>query len=154
MSRRMFVALVALAGLTAFAPAPRPRARPGPVRIDLKQLEGRWVLLWKEVGQDGGPPVRDTDQLEAEISAGRYTPIRRGAMGRGAVTTQIALGSERSPCWFDLMYAGGSCGSKGVCSLEGDTLKICYVIGDGQRPKSLTPSRRVEKLLVFQRKKM
>lgn len=156
---RILLALTTIGGLMAFAPAPPPRASRSPRPLDLKRLEGRWVLIRLERGQESGPPVVTPLSLEAEIRDGRYTYFRDNAgvppVQAAAATSQIALDASRSPCWFDLLPGLAGSGTKGVCALEGDTLRICYVVGtrNRERPTSLTPSRAGETLMVFQRKK-
>jgi hypothetical protein len=63
---RLAFALIALAGLTAFAPAPfpKPDRRDGEVQVGLQSLRGRWrIVRVEEVDGQGKRRVKKSDNV-------------------------------------------------------------------------------------------
>jgi uncharacterized protein (TIGR03067 family) len=151
MRGRLLLALLALVGATAFAPAPPPRERRAG-KIDLKAITGQWVLVAQQVA---GRPVREPSyRMEVEIKDGSYTYYvgPRGAPGTVTNTSVIILDATKTPCVLDMDRPAGGRSSTGVCALENDTLRICFTRGTA-RPASIEPTKPGEELVVLKRMK-
>lgn len=143
MRPHLVLAVLALGGLTGFAPAPLPRPhRPGDPQRLLEQMQGSWQIV---SAVRGG--------LKSKLSSSRLTRIRieghtwtvlsqLSARRNGTgITYTIQLDTTKQPATMDLIRQRDQVPwMRGVLTLEGDTLKWCYVIGS-QASRSARPNR-------------
>src|SRR5262245_22388800 len=115
------VAVLGAALSMAFAPIPKPKATPGPVKEELKRLEGEW--RWASLSNWQGKMVGEEPGV---VRAWTFKGDRvaylddDGATGHYAVT----LHPSKSPAAMDLK---GHCeGELHLCvyKLDGDTLTL------------------------------
>lgn len=143
MRPHLVVAVLALGGLTGFAPAPLPRPdRPGDPNRLLERMQGSWQIV---SAVRGG--------LKSRLSSSRLTRIRiegrtwtvqslvsHRRNGTG-IAYNIQLDTSKQPATMDLIRQRDQVSwMRGVLTLEGDTLKWCYVIGS-QASRSARPTR-------------
>jgi uncharacterized protein (TIGR03067 family) len=155
MSIRLFAAIVVVATLTGFAPAPKQRPPKGPDPKEmLKNIQGTWQIIGTARVQAGGKGRVTTSTVQIIIDgttwqygyAGR-DDVRGGV--RAAIRTTgtsyvISVDTSNTPVKMDLRRPGApSPYMRGILTLEGDTLKWCYVFGadtDGAvRPEQFDP---------------
>ncbi|MFO0877357.1 MAG: TIGR03067 domain-containing protein [Gemmataceae bacterium] len=138
--------------LTGFAPAPPPRVRPNSLRME--SFAGRWILVSSRQPGMAQEAVVPGNELEVEIKDGKYTYFRRtkGSDNIHSMTSTILLDPKQKPCWFDLQRDSGPVTTRGICSLEGDKLTICYTTGP-TRPTQIDSPEENVRIMVFQRKK-
>src|SRR5262245_1403460 len=100
---RLVVALVALAGLTAFAPAPLPRARRdrGP-DLDLARFQGLWQTVRFETVRANGPTADPSwDATQVRVQGDRWTYLERGQLN---ASWRIRIDATRSPATIDFFH--------------------------------------------------
>jgi uncharacterized protein (TIGR03067 family) len=131
-----------LLSLTGFVPA--PVVKPGPVKGDLKSLQGEWVLDYTIL--DSGTKARESPAPVWTI-AGEHLLATDGSI-RSEYT--LRLGPSSSPPSIDLISFPGSEPRKGRYRLSGDTLTVSF--GD-KRPADLSGRLPSDGARVFKRKK-
>jgi uncharacterized protein (TIGR03067 family) len=142
---RRVLPLLALVSL-AFAPLPFPKTS----EADLKAMQGEWVLVGESHAT--GPP-RHMRHLRASVADRRVTfsPEGDAPAGEWAVT----LVASEAPKAIDLTRGGdGLRLIRGVYSLKGDTLVLCWNVGvEATRPRTLPGNIPVACKLTFKRKR-
>ncbi|HKB05605.1 MAG TPA: TIGR03067 domain-containing protein [Gemmataceae bacterium] len=138
------------AALTAGAvAAPRPKDPPpkGP------DIVGRWVLV--SASQGGEPIPLRVVELDYEFTPdGRQ--VVRSRLGQVSFEYRYTVDRDNSPPTFDVRdKTGGSANLRGIYTVEGKTLTICYVTdADVPRPTKLeSPAGSKAELRVFTRSK-
>jgi uncharacterized protein (TIGR03067 family) len=124
--RRVVVALLAVLGVTAFAPAPFPRAErrgAGP-RLDLNAIQGVWTAVSIDEMRGG--------KLQRISWGVRRIYVRQGVWGfdQDGSGFYVTLNASRRPVTIDFRSAPGENGQtaiSGVLRLHGDTLQMLYV---------------------------
>jgi uncharacterized protein (TIGR03067 family) len=153
MRARLLIALVALLGLTAFAPAPflKRKEKLAPAA----RLEG----LWEVVSRNGGRPLpKGTMTYNVRIEPGRWLFERDAGVakgGAGRVTAYfLKVDANASPPTFDLRRKENDPTpyGRGIYELKGDELRIAYS-WSGTRPDNLTTRKAREWLMTLRRAK-
>jgi len=150
---RLFVALLAVASLTGFAPVPKPRPAKGPDPKEIaKSMQGTWQVVGTE---RAGIKARLTSSptRHIQITDNKWQnvyPNDAGGPGGLRVTSlsyNIILDTSKSPVTIDLQRpANNTVYMSGVVTVEGDTMKFCYILGSrlasgegASRPMSFDP---------------
>lgn len=142
MTIRWIFALVVLGGVTAFAPAPRPK----PAKVsETEKLRQKMQGTWERVppGQAAVPgrvvvrPAVSRSTIQYVIKDDRWSFIRNtGGESRTTASYRMILDVSKNPPWLDLIREGTDQPfMKGILSLEGDTLKFVYVPGSSNTPR-------------------
>jgi uncharacterized protein (TIGR03067 family) len=134
--------LLACAAL-AFAPAPFPRARrpADPNQALLKKIQGTWTTVSRTYG---GRVMKGRGEMTVVFSGDRVKYLVNGEVRTVWV---ITLDTTKKPIIFDRAKVDGKSNIgkgmilRGLCSLEGDTLTVCYRTGGTERPGDLERSR-------------
>src|SRR5262245_14378404 len=106
----------------AFAPVPKPR--PDSSTLDLKAIQGEWVLVARI---SGGNPSSHCVAL-VKVSAGEWTYLN--ADGSWKKTWSLSLDARKSPRHFDSKYKQVPFEvQRGIYKICGDTLTMCYTHG-------------------------
>jgi uncharacterized protein (TIGR03067 family) len=139
---RLLLAAVALAGLTAFAPAPFPRPRHDPTRIDLERLQGTWKVVSLVQTKAGGKrvPIRwgvlavCTTQPPPGVTHIRirkdvWTYLERQPNGQMHENTsyRIAVDPAKKPCAIDFRYLTGPAAiALGIIRRQGEEVEVLW----------------------------
>ncbi len=100
MTNRFALALVALAGLTAFAPAPFPRpGKKTSSALDLKFLQGSWKVLKSERTTDKRyhPTQTFTDQIRIQGNTWTFVRGSNGPQPGRLTSYRIEIDAAASP---------------------------------------------------------
>src|SRR5438045_3648411 len=99
MSVRLLIALLALIGLTAFAPVPFPkRDRRAGDALDLKELQGYWRVEKAEKTDKG--TYRVVPDPVTHILIEKDTWVFMQGKGKRSNEYRILVDSTRKPVWF------------------------------------------------------
>jgi uncharacterized protein (TIGR03067 family) len=129
MRGRLIVALVALAALPAFAPAPfpRPARRGDPNAISLQLMQGDWrAVSFETIGPNG---QRDKIGLwfqHVRVKGERWTYLVNRAEN---LSYRLAIDGNRRPGWIDYYVLQGKPTQPGMVGLirrEGNRVTILY----------------------------
>jgi uncharacterized protein (TIGR03067 family) len=125
-STLLFTAFAAAAALAA--PVPKALKKDAP-------LDGRWVLDSQVA--DGTVAVLPDDQDEWTVSGNTLTieqkGRRRGVVRAVRCTLESALASA-GPRTFEYKVTTNSYHRRGVCEVDGDTLRVAFSTGDSGPP--------------------
>jgi uncharacterized protein (TIGR03067 family) len=110
------VAVLVAALAAGFAPVPKPKSRPGPVKEELRRLQGTRVRVSLSIN---GRPVELT-QREEEVFEGDRLP---SVSGKVVIRWRVSLSPSKAPKWMDLR--GDRQRQLCIYKLEGDTLTLC-----------------------------
>ena len=118
-----------------------------PVRADdQEKIQGVWRA---EKGVKGGKegPADEIKQLSLEFKGNKVIP-RHG--DQGDHEGEFKLDTTKKPKEIDLMIDknGKKDHAKGIYELDGDTLKICLMDGDGDRPSKFESADGSKSLLI------
>jgi uncharacterized protein (TIGR03067 family) len=142
--------LIALACLSvaAYAPAPLPR----PEKKEAKaSLEGTWsVVSQGRAGKE--TPQRPGSTLKAVITKDRWAFNNNG---KPTIEYETVVDDRANPKTVDLKRGGLTPLFRGIYTVDGDTLKLCYYPGGvgGARPKAFDPSDSKQMTMTFKRDK-
>jgi uncharacterized protein (TIGR03067 family) len=140
-------ALVALYAATAIAPLALATADPAP-RDENAALQGSWVCASAVV--DGKPlPEKTVKQLRLTISADRYKTERTDEV---LFDSTYRLDPSKEPKQIEMTATEGDAAGRpalGIYAVDGDTLKMCYVMPDLARPKSFDSAAGSKAFLVM-----
>ncbi len=141
MRLRLVIALVALAGLTAFAPAPFPRpGRPaGDGPLDLKALQGYWIVEKAERTNNGTYAVVKDPVTHILVENDIWVFMQ----GRGTRSNEyrILVDAGKKPVWFTFRgKAQTSGGTNGLMTRRGEgRIQILYSWGSPRPGSFETP---------------
>ncbi len=143
-------ALLLLAAVLSLAFAPAPLTRPEPVKDDLKQMQGTWLVVSCTFE---GRPIGEGIAHRMVIAGDRMTFFY--ADGGVASKWAFALGPKASPRSTDAKRedAPDYPACRGVYAVKGDTLTKCYVYGEAARPTDFDGSRPGRWVDVLRRQK-
>ena len=101
--------------------------------LDVKKLEGKWTFVsGMKKGNDASEEMK---KAGLEITKDTMTMTTE----MGAFKFKYSIDSKASPATIDLEITEGPVGqgskSKGIISLDGDDLKLCYMPMGDDRPK-------------------
>jgi uncharacterized protein (TIGR03067 family) len=156
---RVIVSLVALACLTAFAPAPFPSPRRNKHADDVISLEtfsGRWrVASMKQCSADGNhrPYVWSVSHVRVKDGVWAFQYNNGGA----ETTYRLTIDNAKQPAHLDFWAVGGGGGQGqappggGIIRRKGDVVEIIYVFGGNNRPVSFERPPAGQYLLTLQR---
>lgn len=160
MSWRMMIVFLFLPALVGFAPAPPPRPpRPDDPKRLLERLQGTWQIT---SAVRGGAAQRLSARATTRIHIRGTTWAVQAPGSQDDATRRIlytiALDPSRTPVEMTLFRdQTQTAWMKGIISLEGDTLKWCYLIGrvadTAQRPTRFDPIPDGAILMTLQRDK-
>jgi uncharacterized protein (TIGR03067 family) len=120
-------------------------------------IVGEWTL---ESTSLAGKAAKIAANLRYEFTADGQWLIRRDGVEMKSAPRQYKVDPKAKPATFDVTYhspAGAAIAARnmlGIYKVEGDTLTICYTVGDGERPKSFEPEDGVRTaVMVLKRSK-
>jgi uncharacterized protein (TIGR03067 family) len=93
---------------------------------DQEKLQGKWTV---ESFEYNGNPVERMKDATREIKDGKYTLTPKVG---DVIEGTIKLDPDKKPKTIDLDVNGNIL--KGIYELDGDALKLCYNLSDGERP--------------------
>lgn len=133
MNMRIRIVFLILPALVGFAPAPPPRPpRPNDPKQFIERLQGTWQITSAFRGTGTGMRLTASATTRIHISGNTWivqTPGRQDD-ARRSIRYTIALDLSRTPAEMTLFRETTQTPwMKGVVTLDGDTLKWCYVIG-------------------------
>ena len=102
---------------------------------DLKEMEGTWKV---ESAEAGGQKVESDDlkEIVVKITGGRYEVRVKDKIDGGT----LKLDETQKPKAMDATDTeGDDVGKvvKAIYELSGDTLRVCYALDGGERPKEM-----------------
>jgi uncharacterized protein (TIGR03067 family) len=127
--------LLLLPAALALGFAPAPFSKPDPRKIDLKKLQGTWLVVATET--DGKRSRLSGEELTLTYSGNKFVCRVAGVVTqRGKFT--ITAGPGRDAVVEHMILAGGGTGLHFFClsRMEGDTLTACGSFGPAA-PKAL-----------------
>lgn len=145
MSLRLLLSCLAILGfapLLTSAPVPKYRAPKTPDPSEqLKKLQGTWEMSYAQdeqraaaaarlgVVRGGAAAFRSTTQIRIEGTRWSYVRNLRGET-RVSTVYNMKIDPTKKPIWLDLLRDGTNVPTMtGILSIEGDTIKFCYVSG-------------------------
>jgi uncharacterized protein (TIGR03067 family) len=135
-----------LASAHLLAVADRPVKKTDPVKADLKNLEGEWVIVsYIQGGQDFS--ANYAGNMKRIISGKRWTTIVNGQ----ATEYTFSIDPTKKPKTIDFLMAGEAAGSSprpSIYEVDGDTLKLCQVLG-GNRPTEFASGQGSQAILTI-----
>jgi hypothetical protein len=141
-----FVVLAVAGGcLTAFAPAPFPKAqRGGDGDVSLASLQGRWQIVEVYLLMEKGRRGRIKGLLSDVVIAGNkwtFAEDREWALrhrSEDGDVFPIVINNRRRPATFDFLYAKGKKGmfGAGIVRQKGDRVEFLFAFSDDPRPGS------------------
>ena len=149
MLRAMSLALVLL-GIASlgFAPAPVYRERRGSAEDELKNLQGRWLLVSRT---RGGKRVTNHVAYAVQISGDRWVLSSKDGTFRSSRT--FSLDVKQSPKHIDMRSDGVPSTRCCIFQLEGDTLKHAYPAEKERRPRDFSGDNSKWSVDVYRREK-
>jgi hypothetical protein len=140
MRLRLAVALLALIGVTAFAPAPLPRRPKEETPVSLQALNGDWTLIdWWRYASDG-----EVDHAVRRCGGRQVVRIKEGTwtfcLAKGDVllageSHELAINTRRRPTGIDFLQPGTrEVEMSGSIRFNGDTVEVLYDFDVNRRP--------------------
>jgi uncharacterized protein (TIGR03067 family) len=130
MRPRLLAALIALAGLTAFAPAPFPKPRQERTLIDLTRFQGTWKVIGHHNYPAGQKQRAEWSITHIRIAKDRWTLLEAA---RENATYRIGLDPKKKPCEVDWRSDQGRILWMGIIRRDGDVVEVLYLSAT-QRP--------------------
>jgi uncharacterized protein (TIGR03067 family) len=131
MTPRLALAALVMFGLTAFAPAPFPRAERGRKSdgLSLEQMQGTWAVLKLQSTHGNRPPTDSGTYLkEVQVSGDRWSFVYREGRN-GSVNYNIRIDHTLQPPQLDF-YTVATKGSdpygRGILKRDGGTVQLLY----------------------------
>ncbi|MBI3839766.1 MAG: TIGR03067 domain-containing protein [Planctomycetia bacterium] len=93
---------------------------------DQEKLQGKWTV---ESFEYNATPIEMMKNATREFKDGKYTLTPKVG---DAIEGTIKIDQSKKPKTIDLDVNGRIL--KGIYELEGDTLRMCYLLTDGERP--------------------
>ena len=135
-------------------PAPKPQADPvAAPQADLDKLQGSWQCVsWISNGLEGG---RNPEVIRSSYDGNRLTLWNEDEEYRHSLVTLDPGRTPKAMNVWDLDGPGADRTNQGIYELNGDTLKLCLVLGsDEPRPKEFTSEPGSNHLLLtYKRRK-
>ena len=147
---KTIVLVAVLAAAAVAAGQDRPKA---PAKADVDAIQGSWVASAAEV--NGGPMGADSLKLvRLRVEGDKYTwQINELGPERGT----LKLAPEKKPKALDLRCKEGNNQDRtlpAIYRLDGQTLTVCYELGDGERPKDFkAPAGTMRLAVTYRREK-
>lgn len=135
MKTRSLLALVALACLTAFAPAPfpRPERRKASDEVGLETVQGMWrVASMKRSRSNGRHEDYDWHITQVRVQQSRWEFLQKGSTN---ASYDIAIDNTQKPATIDFFSGGarrGQASGYGIIRRRGAAIEILYVFATGQ----------------------
>jgi uncharacterized protein (TIGR03067 family) len=143
--------LLIAAGLVLFTGAALA-ADDDDVKAEWKKLNGNWT---PSEGEAAGAPLPEENlkKMKLMMKDGRYEVKIGDEMDKG----NLKLNPKKKPKEVDVESVEGTNQGrtfKAIYEIDGDTLKVCYQVGDGERPKEFkTAAGETIALITFKRDK-
>ena len=117
---------------------------------DLKDMEGKWKV---ESAEANGKELESPEmkELVVTITGDQYEVVLKGMTDRGS----IKLDETQKPKSIDATDTeGDDVGKvlKAIYELKGDTMRVCYAITGGERPKEFTTKEGAPFIIVVYRR--
>jgi uncharacterized protein (TIGR03067 family) len=159
MTRRLLIAVIALAALTAFAPAPisRPkRERGSGDEISLQTFQGMWrVVSMQRTSRAGNHPPHKWEVSHIRIRDDRWTFME--ANNVESTSYRLKVDGTKQPGQLDFFWTGpGNIDTTqpfmvGVIRRKGNMVEIIYLRGNHTKPTTFEPPPEGWWLLTLQR---
>ncbi len=118
----------------------------------LKDLNGTWVPSKGELNGEKAPDDF-IKSIKLTITDGKYAV----EVGEQKETGSFTIDAVKKPATMDIHANDGPNKGKKILAiyeLAGDTLKVCYKLGEGKRPEEFTSTKDNNQFLVtYKRKK-
>src|SRR5262245_58440647 len=136
---KLFSSLALLVGVAAVVADDTPKAAPKTATFDPAKLVGDWTYV---SGVKGGEKV-EKDRLEGKVT---FTKDRITIPAGGDMKFVMAykLDTKASPVTIDMEIKEGPVPegkAKGIITIEGDQVKLCYHPTGGDRPKKFESTK-------------
>ena len=122
------LALLVTASL-GFAPAPIYRERQGSPENELKDLQGKWILVSRMCG---GKKITNHVAYTVQISGNRWVLSSKDGKFRNSRT--FSLDVKQSPKHINMRIDGREYSECNIYELKGDKLEYAYTSNKGLRP--------------------
>lgn len=104
---------------------------------DADKIQGTWTCVSGE--KDGTPiPADVVKQLKLKLTKDKYATRKGDEL---LFESEYKLDASKKPAEIDIIGTEGDLkgkAAKGIYQLDGDTLKLCYVMPGGERPKEFS----------------
>jgi uncharacterized protein (TIGR03067 family) len=131
-------------GLTGCALLLTSLARAQATDDDQQKLQGKWTV---ESFQYNGNPVEMMKEATREFKDGKYSLTPKTG---DAIEGTVKLDPTKKPKTIDLEVNGRTL--KGIYELDGDTLKMCYILSDGERPSEFASKPDTGVILILHKR--
>jgi uncharacterized protein (TIGR03067 family) len=159
MTRRLLIAVVALAGLTAFAPAPFPRPkreRGSGDDISMQTVQGTWrVVSMQRTSRDGKHSPHKWAITHIRIRDGKWTFMENHTEN---TSYRLKVDGTKKPGQLDFYWTGPGNNNNimqpamvGVIRRKGNKVEILYLPGNHQKPTTFDPPPEGWWLLALQK---
>jgi uncharacterized protein (TIGR03067 family) len=116
------------------------------VADDPSKIEGRWQVVSVELA---GTPVPGLEAAELVLSGGQKVfTLPGGRIEKGT----YQLDAAKQPCEIDATTDGKGETEKGIYDVNGETLKLCFAAGVGERPRTFATRKSTDQLLIVFRR--
>ena len=113
-----------------------------PADKDADKLQGTWTIVSSE---EDGQPVAKLKGVTFTFAGEKVTMTQNGQEKKGT----FKLDPDKKLKEIDLTEDGSGNSMKGIYSIDGDTLKLCFPSGrDGQRPSEFSGKKDAKSALV------
>ncbi len=113
---------------SGFAPAPIYRERRGSPEDELKNLQGKWILLSRT--REGKNPSHSVHAVV--VKGNQWTFFDKG--GTWHASWLLSLDAKNSPKHIDMRGDGHKDTSRGIYEVRGDTLQFAFEMNTKMRP--------------------
>jgi uncharacterized protein (TIGR03067 family) len=111
---------------------------------DQEKLQGKWTV---ESFEYNGTPVERMKDATREVKDGKYSLTPKVG---DVIEGTIKIDPSKKPKTIDLDVNGRIL--KGIYELDGDALKLCYILTDGERPTEFASKPDTSVILILHKR--